>query len=51
MVTGSMLPQNGRLQTVSTLSSGTTGQALDKHIELPGYLTDPRAEGLLSEER
>ncbi len=54
-VTGSMLPTNGKLQTVSTLSSGipvrTAGQAVDKHLELPGYLTDPRAEGLLSEER
>ena len=55
MVTGSMLPTNGKLQTVSSLASSipvhTAGQAVDKHVELPGYLTDPRAQGLLSEER
>lgn len=48
MVTGSVLPTNGKLQTVSSLSSDipvrTAGQAVDKHIKLPGYLTDPRAE-------
>ncbi|DBB01985.1 TPA: hypothetical protein ACH3X1_000571 [Trebouxia sp. C0004] len=42
-------PSNGQVQASSTLSSGTAGQALDKHIELQDYLT-ARAAGLLSEE-
>lgn len=37
-------------QTAYTLSGDTTGQALEEHVELPGYLA-ARAAGLISEAR
>ncbi|DBA66806.1 TPA: hypothetical protein ACH3X2_001946 [Trebouxia sp. C0005] len=40
---------SGELQDLSAPFGGTEGQALDKHIELPDYLT-ARAEGLLLKE-
>ncbi len=47
-VTGTVLassPSTGEVQTLSTLSSNTAGQALDKQVELPDYLI-ARAAGL-----